>query len=105
MTSSKREELRATDPDEEELRAGLASLQQQEKGRTEELLASAIQSIMELRKTLAEIAVEDQHDVARLRKQTSQLTNDKIRLQQHVVALASKVECVQLDVCSKASGI
>ena len=72
-----------------------------EKGKQEELNKAELQDIRYLEKMLEKIKVEDENEASFLKKQISQLTNDKIRLQQHVISLISRVNNSEMDICEK----
>ena len=69
-----------------------------EKGKADEVYKSELQDIHHLDKTLASMKADNESESAFLKKQVLQLINDRIRLQQHVISLSSRVNNTAFDV-------
>ncbi len=89
----------------EEVRVALADVEIREKGRAEEVHRAGLQDVRFLERTLAKLRVEDDNQTEFLKKQTSQLVSDKIKLQQHVISLTSRVNNTAMDVCEHDSAV
>ncbi len=97
-------ELRGLMKDKEDIKVEMSKVEIQQKGRQEELYNSELQDIRFLEKTLEKMKVDDENENMFLKKQLAQLTNERIRLQQHVISLTSRVSNTEQDINENASG-
>ena len=101
LIAQKRDELRKSGLEVEDLRTDFNSVEIRQKGKQEEMLKSGMQDISYLEKTLNTMVVDNDNELAFLKKQASGLINEKIVLQQHVIALDSRVKNAEMDVYEK----
>ena len=88
---------------EEEIKTDTINADIKSKGWFEEEYKSTLQDIRFLEKTLDKMRAEDESETSFLKKQLNLVTNDKIRLQQHVISLTSRVNNTELDVLEKSN--
>lgn len=67
------------------------------------MLSSGLQDIRHLEKTLNSMVVDNENELAFLKKQSAGLVSEKIVLQQHVIALSSRVNNAEMDVYEENS--
>ena len=103
MAEDKIKELRALGLEEEGLRADLVNMEIKEKGSQEEAFKTGLQDVRFIEKTLNSLRVDVDSEISFLKKQVSQLINEKVKLQQHVLSLASRINNTELDVCEKTA--
>eukprot|EP00826_Nyctotherus_ovalis_P063228 TRINITY_DN9254_c0_g1_i1.p1 TRINITY_DN9254_c0_g1~~TRINITY_DN9254_c0_g1_i1.p1 ORF type:complete len:147 (-),score=34.98 TRINITY_DN9254_c0_g1_i1:41-481(-) len=101
--AQKRVELRKTALEVDDLRTEFAGVEIRQKGRQEEMLNSGLQDIRHLEKTLNSMVVDNENELAFLKKQSAGLVSEKIVLQQHVIALSSRVNNAEMDVYEENS--
>ena len=103
LIKEKRQELHKLHLIGNELKSDFTNIEIREKGRQEEVLKSGLQDIKFLEKTLHSMVNDDENESAFLKKQTAVLVNEKIKLQQHVISLSSRVGNTELDVFKDAA--
>ena len=85
----------------EDTRIELTNLEIGTKGKCEEIFKSGIQDVRFLEKTLNKMRIENDTETSFLKKQVAQLVNDKIKLQQHVISLTSRVGSAEMEIIEK----
>ena len=96
-------ELNKLHLEEEDLRSELINFEIREKVLQEELHKSGLQDVRHLVRALASLRSENEGETDFLQRQIMQLIKDKIRLQQHVVSLTSRVDNTDHEVREKAA--
>ncbi len=95
----KKAELHEISQAADDIRIQLTNMEIKSKGAAEEAYKAGIQDIRYLEKMLNKMKLENENEIGFLKKQTSQLTAEKIRLQQHVVGLTSRVDTAEMEIC------
>ena len=85
----------------DDIRIELTQLEINTKSNNDEVFKGCLQDIRQLEKMFSKLKSEDDAEVSFIKKQTAQLTNDKIRLQQHVIGITARVSAVETDICEK----
>jgi len=83
---------------ENELRVSYTDIELKQKQNEEELFKNGMQDIKFLEKMLNTYSNECTTELGFLKKQVSVLGNDKIKLQQNMIALASRVNSAYIDI-------
>ncbi len=86
---------------EEDVRVELSDIEIKVKGLEQELHRSVLEDIRYMEKTMMKMKTEGEGETDFLKKQVSQLISEKIKIQQHVISLTSRVNNTETDVCER----
>jgi hypothetical protein len=82
----------------EEIRGDYMTIEIKEKEKMEELYKGGLQDARYLVKQGDQLKSESENEIAFLKKQVIQLTNDRIRIQQNTLALEARVSHAEHDI-------